>query len=178
MGSLLAWRDSWLLGIEELDEDHFELVQDVNRLSETGQRLRQAHEEGRDRFLIRLQSVIAHLRQHFALEETFLRSIGYPGMSEHKREHALFLAELAYLHRRLANVWTDLANEEVREVLRDWFLNHIAEDRRFASYYFEQIGTAVPHDLHSDWGQPQYGRTDQQGSVPGGARSTAGSRLT
>jgi len=177
MASLLAWRDSWLLGIEELDKDHFELVQLLNRLIETGQRPATRRHEGpedeSDPVLMRLQSVIDHLRKHFVSEEAFLQRIGYREVSEHKREHALLLAELVDLRRRLGSSEAEQVDEETLGLLRDWFLHHIAEDQRFAWYYSQQIRKATAEDQATDSRQLRYGTTDGHGPTQGYGRATS-----
>lgn len=161
MASLLAWRDSWFLGIEHLDRDHRELVRLLNRLIEVGQRpplyRHQPPQDGGDDARARLQSLIDHLRRHFATEEAFLQSIDYPEISEHKSEHALLLAELVDLHRDLRASGAERIDEESLEQVRDWFLHHVvAEDRRFAWYYYRQMGASGRVARHDNRGQAHH----------------------
>jgi len=151
MAALLAWRDSWLLGIEPLDADHLELVRLVNRLIEAAQTRppasRCSHTHARiaaQGLQVCLQRLIDHLRKHFAAEEAFLQEIGYPGIAEHESEHALLLAELVDLQRRLVASGAERIDEDDLELVRDWFLNHVVtEDRRFASHYYRGLGAGT-----------------------------------
>jgi hemerythrin len=131
MTDTLTWRDDWLLQIELLDADHRELVRLMNRLSDA---------DDLDPLPRRITQLIEHLRRHFHVEQVFLRSIDYPDLEQHTREHALQLAELVDMSRRFAG--SDAAVLEGAELraLKDWFFNHvIAEDRRFAAYYREIV---------------------------------------
>ena len=129
----------------------------MNRLIEAGQSpppdRGQPPEDGRDGVLNRLQALIDHLRRHLATEEAFLQSIGYPGICEHKSEHALLLAELVDLHRDLERCAAERIGEDSLELIRDWVLHHVvAEDRHFAWYYYRRIGATrqdAPQAAHT-----------------------------
>ncbi len=143
MSSPLTWRDEWLLGIGRLDADHREMVRLFNRLIEVGRdpggRGSDPHEAGWNGLLDRLQDLIDHLRRHFVTEEAFLRGIGYPECSTHANEHALHIAELVDLHRRLSVTKAPRIDEEGLEALKEWLFDHIDEDRGFARYYWRSV---------------------------------------
>jgi hemerythrin len=131
MTSPLSWRDDWLLGIEPLDADHRELARLINRLTDAGDP---------DTLPQRITRVIEHLRCHFHVEQVFLRAIDYPYLDHHSRDHALQLAELVDLSRRLARTGDRVLDPADVQVLKDWFFTHvIAGDRRFAAYYHEVV---------------------------------------
>jgi len=131
MTELLTWRDAWLLDIELLDAGHRKMVRLINRLADA------AHPEPLPQ---RLADLIEHLRRHFHVEQVFLRAIDYPDIEQHSREHALQLAELVDLSRRLARGDERTLGAADMGALKDWFLTHvIAGDRRFAAYYREIV---------------------------------------
>ncbi|MEA3278568.1 MAG: hemerythrin family protein [Pseudomonadota bacterium] len=147
--SPLIWRDSWALGIDTLDADHRELLRLMNRLISTGAANahgaadsygRGDHEAGSNVLVGRLDELVAHLRVHFEREEAFLRTIDYPGYEEHAGEHAMEMAELIDLRRALVLASTQRLDRETIEDIKAWFFNHvIAEDQRYAEYYFRGV---------------------------------------
>ena len=124
----LVWRDNWLLGIDELDVDHKEMVRLINRL---------ARAEGD--LIDNLDDLTAHLQGHFAREERFLEAIAYPEFATHAGDHAIQMAEFAVLRREIVSgERSDLDAGDLQSI-KQWFFNHvIAEDRRFAVYYHRE----------------------------------------
>lgn len=154
MTSLLVWRDKWVLGIEDLDADHREILTFVNGLIEVGaghaSPLRGSAAPAPDGPIERLQGLIDRLRRHFRVEEAFLKSIAYPGFAAHKCEHSLHLAELVDLQRRLAAARVREIDEGSLIFVKDWFLNHLSDDRQFVRYYFQRFGGAMAETGRSD----------------------------
>lgn len=156
MASLLAWRDHWLLGIDHIDDDHREMVRLFNRVIEASKDpTRSRHEpkrntvSGASDVLDGLQTLIDQLRRHFMVEEAFLRSIGYPEFSAHRSEHALYIAELVDLHRRLAITKAPRIDDESLESMKEWLFDHIDEDRGFADYYHQQQRARAARSRHA-----------------------------
>jgi len=79
--TLFRWDESFLIGIDELDHEHKQLIDDINRL----------HEElaGNQKSEVRkwLGEVCARMQAHFALEEHVMKEHDYEFFDEHKREH-------------------------------------------------------------------------------------------
>lgn len=135
----LAWRDTWLLGIDALDADHREMVRLMNLVFACAEGAGECEPIA---LAERLDAFMTHLRAHFAREEEFLRSIDYPGIYEHAREHALELAELVDLERSLRASRVCAVEAEHVEAIKRWFFNHvIAQDHKFADFYFEKLGS-------------------------------------
>jgi len=142
MATLLVWRDVWLLGIDELDADHREMVRLLNELfgcEEPSPANAAPGAEGdteQERLRDRLDAVLTHLRSHFQREEAFLTAIGYPRPEQHRREHALEMAELVDLRRSITATDAHCLSESAAEGIKRWFFNHvIAEDRTYADFY-------------------------------------------
>lgn len=124
---LLPWRDAWLLGIDLLDRDHREMVRLINRLGD---------ETEPTPLTTRLDDLIGFLRTHFGVEQHFLDEIGYPDLTQHRREHALQMAEFVDLRRTLADQSRRSLSRDDQQSIKHWFFNHvIAQDKRFAAYY-------------------------------------------
>lgn len=144
MGALV-WRDAWLLGIEPLDADHRKMVQLLNAvLCEGAEESAESPRESNGNAVPigeRMQALMDHLREHFAREEAFLEAIDYPGFAEHKRDHAIEMAELVALARRVSERGDRCVGAEGADGIKRWFFDHvIAEDQRFARYYHDRLG--------------------------------------
>jgi hemerythrin len=127
----IEWREGWALGIDLLDEQHRQMVVLLNLLFESDNPVPVGE---------RLDDLIAHLRRHFHTEEVFLRSIDYPDAEEHRREHAIQLAEFIDLRRSLGRSGIVELEMGDREAIRQWFFDHvIAADARFGLYYRETL---------------------------------------
>jgi hemerythrin len=132
MPNTLIWQEKWEMGIEPMDADHREMVRLLNLLFES------ATDEPTE-VVAGLDRVLAHLRQHFDREESFLRAIDYPLLEQHRNEHVKEMAELVDLRRELAGRDTGWLDEGSVAGIKRWFFNHvIAEDHRYAEYYFER----------------------------------------
>jgi hemerythrin len=146
MTALLVWRDAWLLGIDALDADHREMVRLLNELfgceeASPARAAPVAHDGShKNRLLSRLDAVLIHLRSHFQCEETFLTAIGYPRLEQHRREHAIEMAELVDLQRSIIATDAHCLSEAAAEGIKRWFFNHvIAEDREYAEFYLRNF---------------------------------------
>lgn len=129
MNKMLEWNDAWLLGIGELDLEHREMVRLLNRLVETNA------PEG---LIERLDALVFLLRRHFKKEEEFLRAINYPNFDNHKKEHVMEMAEFIQLRRDLESTGGDSLDAATVQSIKHWFFNHVvAEDKRFADFYFQ-----------------------------------------
>ncbi|HET9595343.1 MAG TPA: hemerythrin family protein [Anaeromyxobacteraceae bacterium] len=127
----IAFDDTLITGLPELDRQHRELFVRLDALIEAIRRGSSRQEVGH---------TLAFLRQyvvtHFADEEVLMREVGFPGREEHTAEHAAFVRDLTALeaeHRRdgaspglvvRVNVW-----------LTSWLRTHIYDaDRRIGSF--------------------------------------------
>jgi hemerythrin len=160
----LIWQDSWAIGIERMDADHREMLRLLNLFFAASHGRDNSDPEADDpptvptrvgsepvSLIQRLDDVLEHLRVHFAREENFLQSIGYPSFDEHRSEHALEMAELIELRRELLDRPNQPLDEESAAGIKRWFFNHvIAEDRRYAAYYFAHVDRDAPGTGNQD----------------------------
>jgi hemerythrin len=131
MAAPLVWSDSWLLGIEILDDAHREMVRLINRLFDPETTVATA---------TRLEELITLLREHFRVEEEFLAAIEYPAREAHRREHRIQLAEFVDLQRRMTRGAGARLDASSLSEIKDWFFNHVVgEDRNFADYYRDAV---------------------------------------
>ncbi len=137
MRAFIEWRDTWLLGIPRVDEEHQELVRLFNRVAErfSCASAGDAPECGRE--IIRLlQEFGDHVRIHFENEETIMRDAAYPDFENHHIEHVALHAEYTELLRELDKKGLGCLDDETLRSLKTWLISHIAAaDMRFGEFY-------------------------------------------
>lgn len=117
---LLKWDDSYLIGIEELDFEHKQLVEDINflhrKLAENDEK---ANIEGC------LGDIFARMQAHFALEEHVMKVNHYPAYDEHKREHDDLLESYTESMLNFMNSSGKDSGDMVESTLNRWIVDHI-----------------------------------------------------
>ncbi|WP_272700085.1 bacteriohemerythrin [Desulfovibrio sp. Fe33] len=120
---LIQWDETMAVGMEELDEQHMELIDLINEVYEAIQR----HDEPMMSRI--LEKTRNYSDAHFETEEAILRSYGYPKTEEHGEQHRTFTAKLDEFKR---NMHTTANLSQVFIFLSRWLSNHIMnEDREF-----------------------------------------------
>lgn len=112
---LIEWRKEFETGIPDIDHEHRELVDLINRLHEDV--TKGANQARVSEFL---GEVFARIAAHFALEESIMRKHAYDEYEAHKAEHERLLDEIRDL---MDGATTQYANS-LSTVVRDWFVNH------------------------------------------------------
>jgi hemerythrin len=123
------WNSSWLTGVPVIDQQHKELVAEVDRFF---QAIREGEQEAAlDRILIHLSE---YVEAHFRTEETFMAEAHDPGLPAHKAAHDALRARVKGLveaHLRDSVPVTT----EVTDYLRDWLVDHLYRtDQKMAEY--------------------------------------------
>ena len=113
--SLIEWRKEFETGIPDVDHEHRELVDLINRLHE-----HMASGADRARVAEFLGEVFARIAAHFALEESIMRKHAYDEYEAHKTEHERLLDEIRDI---MDGASADYAGS-LSTVVRDWFVNH------------------------------------------------------
>lgn len=124
--TLLEWRESYGIGIEEVDHEHRELIDLINALHAS---------LGADRTLELVEAflgeVLSDISAHFALEEKVMRARSYDAYAEHKADHERLLDELRELMDEQA-MGAPLDDERLAARLSEWFGRHFrTQDARF-----------------------------------------------
>jgi hemerythrin len=120
-----VWKDAFGLGIPQVDRDHQEFFEILNRLQ-------YCVVLGKEEAVVRacLGELIAYAREHFAHEEQALDDVAYPYLAEHQAQHRYFLRELERIERQ--------STSAIRAVslAREWLLEHILEtDKKYARWF-------------------------------------------
>jgi hemerythrin len=135
--NFFQWRQEWLLGIKEIDEQHRILVDSVNNLALLYMRA-VGIPVGKDALRAKLVGLLHllhdNIEQHFRDEERLMLMSGYPRYKSHAHEHIMFLAEFKNYCDRITARDEELDMETLYS-LRTWFIMHILDDREFASQF-------------------------------------------
>ena len=117
--ALIEWREEFNTGIADVDHEHRELVELINRLH--------AHiADGADPIRVGefLGEVFARVAAHFALEESIMRKHSYDEYRAHKAEHERLLDEIRDIMDAQQSGTTVVYEAKLSSVVRDWFVNH------------------------------------------------------
>lgn len=129
---MIEWSPDLSVGIEEIDAQHRELFRRAARFAE-GLETRTREEVG---------ELLAYLRHyaalHFAGEEEWMRTTGYPGYRLHRAEHERFLRELLCLSgEHVRRDSPGLRSEAVSTWLRRWLVAHLGtHDAALSEFLF------------------------------------------
>lgn len=124
--------DSLVTGNEMIDSQHKELIGKINGLLESC-------ELGKDKIAAvkTLEYLADYTEFHFGEEEKLQEEIEYPGIKEHKAEHAKLFRVVEELHEMLEEQEgpTDAFVAQVNENVIQWLYKHIKGfDRSVAEY--------------------------------------------
>jgi hemerythrin len=118
----IAWRDSLSIGVEDIDNQHKQLLSHFDQLlkaCEAGKGL-----EELKRLLNFLDEYVV---KHFKDEESIQRLRNYPGYEAHKKEHESFIARLKTLKQEISIEGVALHHlMETNNLLLKWLINHIS----------------------------------------------------
>jgi hemerythrin len=90
------WRDELAIGDPVVDAQHRAFFEEVGQI-----RTAVLADAPKDCFLSYCDRFAANLRTHFAEEERLMARIGFPGLREHRIEHAALLARVADSRREV-----------------------------------------------------------------------------
>lgn len=132
MALLIEWSNELSVGIEEIDEQHKVLVELLNNISEATQQRR-----GQEKAEEILNKLIEYAKIHFAVEESLMRIMGYPGYEDHKLRHQELMYSVLDLmtkvnHRKLT------IGFELQFFLKNWLTKHILEtDKQYVEHFLK-----------------------------------------
>jgi len=126
----VEWNEAYSVGYPDIDEQHKKLVTMINDLFQMGDN---KGVDTKAAFSKSFQEASNYAQNHFTEEEALLKNVGYPDLSEHKKEHINFINE----------VWNQfglfnkgqISPVDLARFLKTWLLTHIAVvDKKYAPY--------------------------------------------
>jgi hemerythrin len=121
MQPLLQWSDDYLVGIEELDIEHKDLI---NRLNQLHGQLARRHGDKR-KIEGYLKEIYNRILAHFKLEERLMRDTDYPDYVHHKKEHDDFLKLVDDIISKYQTSPNYSFQDLLAAILQHWISNHI-----------------------------------------------------
>lgn len=138
----MKWSDALSVGVQEIDEQHIELVRLLNELHWAV-----IEHHGSAACADILRRLAEYTRIHFALEESLMRIFAYPEFERHKGEHEALTAQVVQLQAKLASGKAAITFE-LLHFLKVWLTKHILEsDRRYGPFFLDRgiAGSWSPH---------------------------------
>jgi hemerythrin-like metal-binding protein len=130
----LLWNDSYLTGIDRIDDQHRVLV---NTLNEANARL--AAKVTREVLEQITRSLLSYALYHFETEESLMRQYEYSALAtadaaRHRDEHRSFSQQVVALREGLRD-GNLVTREELLSFLNNWLVNHILHtDKRLGEF--------------------------------------------
>lgn len=130
MKTFITWTEELSVGIEEIDEQHKILVELINRMHDAiHQRHGSAVVEGI------LAELAEYTRIHFAVEESLMRILHYPGYEEHHDLHEELIQQIVDLQKKIAS-GKHTIGFELMHFLKVWLTKHIMkEDMQYSGFF-------------------------------------------
>jgi len=132
----IAWTSDLATGVHQIDDQHKEIFDRVNRLSEACNEGR-----GKEEVLKLLLFLEDYVKEHFAAEERLQLRYGYPKYALHKSQHTRFIADIARLETAFKTEGATLSLVIMtNKTLVSWLLQHIGKtDKELGAYLLEQM---------------------------------------
>ena len=126
MGSL-EWKDSYRIGVEDIDRQHKNLFILLGKLEES-------LKDGQHNPMVgqALKQLVDYSVTHFREEEKVMVMIDYADFDNHRRQHREFVGQLTGILKDL-KAGKEITASELVEFLHDWLVDHIlGEDVKIA----------------------------------------------
>lgn len=127
----MAFNDSHLVGVAEIDAQHRQLVRMVNDINDNiSVNAEQPHI---DRLFDGLMNFTIH---HFQTEHRFMLEYHYPGTTAHDLEHGKLTAELRQIIQKMGSEGDLL----VLQKIKDWLVTHIRKSDKALGRFLNEKG--------------------------------------
>lgn len=136
LNNRLEWKDSFILGIAEIDFAHKEMFERMGAFNAV------VHKGGSQALDEILTFLEGHTRDYFKIEEELMHRHSYPFLENHLQEHRRFIRDIAALRAAADAGLADPLHLSFRTMLMmcDWFAGHFAKtDRHMARHLLSQM---------------------------------------
>jgi hemerythrin len=139
----IIWNDSYLTGIDRIDEQHKVLV---NTLNEANARLVVSVTRGLLEQITR--DLLSYAIYHFETEEALMQEYGYARLAaaddeKHRQEHRSFSQQVVALREGLRDGRL-VSREELLSFLNNWLINHILNTDKHLAEFLNSQGYSQP----------------------------------
>lgn len=140
---LLIWGAMYQVGVQEIDDQHYRLIELANELTEavrTG--------KGSDVLIHVYSGLQQYIMTHFSMEENLMVQHHYPAAQEHRQQHRDLAQTVNAFKQRVAAGEPELAFEALR-FFTDWLAKHImASDKALANFIQQRATGTEPSAPH------------------------------
>jgi len=129
--SYFQWSEKFVLGLEEIDEQHQQLAEVFNRLLSLKQSLTRnpkSDNVNQEPLTDCLNLLYSDLERHFRSEEKLMREVDYPDYQDHALAHLMILAEMKNYCDRFAKNDEELDLGTLNS-LKTWLITHMLDDQ-------------------------------------------------
>ena len=130
---LITWDASYSVNVALIDKQHQMLVQIVNDLNN-------AMHNGNEKETIEelINKLIMYAAMHFAREEDYFDTLGYPETDVHKRQHNEFENQVSAFEADFQADRQGLS-QDILQFLKDWLVGHIkGSDKKYSTFLIER----------------------------------------
>jgi hemerythrin len=115
----VEWTEKLAVGIPEIDDQHKELINILNRLHS-------AMTEGKGKTVLKdtLADLADYTVTHFYTEERYMARYRYPKLAEHRVEHEAFVAKVKKFQNDF-DAGHAAMSIDLMKFIKDWLVNHI-----------------------------------------------------
>ncbi len=118
--ALLEWKEEYGTGIEDVDDEHRDLIDIINRLHDL-----LLAENAKLTVPAFFDGLLRGVSAHFALEERIMDESGYAELAEHRADHDRLLGEIRELKEAFEQA-EEIDSVELAMRLEPWFSRHFA----------------------------------------------------
>ncbi len=133
--SFFQWNQNLVLGVQKMDGEHQQLVGLMNQLFEANERKLPKQE-----IVSAFKALADYTVKHFADEEAYMESVGFPDIEKHKIIHKDLLSKVGAHFEGFKNGGT-LVDQSVFDFLNLWLKAHIMGlDMKYAHHALKKAG--------------------------------------
>ncbi len=127
--TLIQWNEELCVGINQVDEEHQQLVAIVNQLDE-------AMTSGKGTRIMGeiLAQLVQYTKVHFESEEELMADANFPDLDLHRKQHRQLVQKVEKFQRDFNHSGRRITRE-MMDFLRYWLANHIlVDDKAFGRF--------------------------------------------
>lgn len=125
MVNSITWTDNYIIGIDEIDQQHKYLFSLINKMIQCS--------DEKSKFQLYLKHLNEYTIWHFNAEENLMKSIGYDNYQQHQKSHLSLIKKLR--KKSKAALKNPMKREKLNDFLVRWLLLHVlGEDIQISTF--------------------------------------------
>lgn len=134
--SVVQWSEELSSGFKEIDDQHKELINRVNKLLDACNL-----GKGRQEIGDTLNFLADYVVEHFNSEEKYMKQYNYPGLSEQIEQHKYFVSYVGELKNEFEKNGPSISlTMKLSKNLVEWLVNHIMKiDKKAGAFLKEKV---------------------------------------